>query len=95
MSPHRSSEFRAIMVSIVAVCALGCASALWRPMEAVVGTVVVGLLVLAPVVAVLRWIARRLRWWFEDRADRIECQRVARECQGGGRSSASPEVRSA
>jgi hypothetical protein len=66
---HRQREIRTITVVIVVVNGVAAAGALVPLVDNLAGALVIGLAVTAALMLMVRWVARRVRWWFEDRAD--------------------------
>src|SRR4051794_18468851 len=65
----RAREARLVAAVLAMVCALAAGCAILPALDNLVTTAVVALAAVAVFVAVLRWVARRVRWWAEDRAD--------------------------
>jgi ABC-type transport system involved in cytochrome bd biosynthesis fused ATPase/permease subunit len=69
IAEHRARETRLITGVIAAVCAVANACAVIPAVDDLVTALVLAALVTVLAVVVLRWVVRRVRWWFEDRAD--------------------------
>lgn len=69
MADHRTREVRVITTAIAAVCALAAGCAIVPAFDSLIDTVTGAAVVALVVGGGLRWIARRVRWWIEDRAD--------------------------
>lgn len=69
MADHRRREVRTITGVIAAVKAVAVVGAVVPWVDNLATAVVFGVLALVVVVLVGRWVARRVRWWFEDRHD--------------------------
>ena len=66
---HRRAEVRRIMAVIGAVCGVAAVGAVVPIVDSIAGAVVIVAIVAVVAVAMMRWVARRVRWWFEARAD--------------------------
>ncbi len=68
---HRRDRDRAVNLAITPVCGLGFAGALSPAVEHAVTTALVAVVMLALLVAGVRWVVRRLRERREDAADAL------------------------
>lgn len=66
---HRRREVRAITATIAVICTVAMACAVFPAVDNLVTAAVVTLVASMVGGLLLRWVARRVRWWFEDRAD--------------------------
>jgi hypothetical protein len=69
IAEHRARETRLITGALTAVCTLAAGCTLVPALDDLVTALIVTVLVAGTGVAVLRRVARRVRWWVEDRAD--------------------------
>ncbi|OJY45018.1 hypothetical protein [Pseudonocardia sp. 73-21] len=64
-----SGEYERLMLGVLVICGLGCASAVFPWLEVLVGQVLVVLAVAGLLLAAIWWAQRWLRECREDRAD--------------------------
>src|SRR5687768_8699213 len=69
MTEHRNREVRGWTLAFAAVKGVATACALVPAVDSLMTAVVIAALVAVVGGLVLRWVLRRVRWWFEDRAD--------------------------
>ncbi len=66
---HRRREVHGITVVIAAMGGVAAACAVVPLVDNLVGALVIGAVLAVVARTTVRWVARRVRWWFEDRAD--------------------------
>ncbi len=89
VAEHRAREARTITAIIAVICAVANACAIVPAVDHFVTAVMAAVAATAITVAVIRWAARRVRWWFEDRADaRTAATWRAQHAQQGTRDDA-------
>jgi hypothetical protein len=69
LDPSRTLEYRVVMTVVVGACTLAALGSIVPAVEYATNVGVVGLLALALLAAVLRWLARFVRERIEDAAD--------------------------
>lgn len=69
MAEHRADEARLITGVLAAVCALAAGCAILPALDNLVTALVLTTIAAVLGAGVVRWVIRRVRWWFEDHAD--------------------------
>jgi hypothetical protein len=69
MAEHRSREVRGWTFAFATIKGVATACAIFPAVNSLTTALVIAAIVAVVGGLLLRWVARRVRWWFEDRAD--------------------------